>query len=121
MSSSERPPRRMGNYEVGYGRPPVATRFQPGNRCNPKGRPKPKKTVGELLEEAMRAKVKIVVDGKPTTMTKQQVIIHNLVNAAARVDHKAINTLFSLKARISGQFRNDHRSRRARPERPGNH
>ena len=27
-------------YEVGYGRPPSATRFQPGQSGNPKGRPK---------------------------------------------------------------------------------
>ena len=27
-------------YEVGYGKPPQATRFQPGKSGNPKGRPK---------------------------------------------------------------------------------
>jgi len=99
MSSSKRPPRRMGSYEVGFGRPPVATRFKPGNRGNPRGRPKRKKTVNELLEEALNEKVRMLVNGRQKTMTKQQVILHNLVNGAARGDHKAIQTLFSLKAR----------------------
>jgi hypothetical protein len=90
---------RRRDFEVGYGRPPVATRFQRGNCCNPRGRPKPPKTAGQLIDEAMNSKVRIVVEGKTKTMTKQQVIIHNLVNAAARGDSKAIHTLFALKTR----------------------
>jgi hypothetical protein len=35
---ARRPPRP--GYEVGYGKPPDATRFQPGRSGNPKGRPK---------------------------------------------------------------------------------
>jgi Family of unknown function (DUF5681) len=103
MSSTENPQRpdasRRQDYEVGYGRPPVATRFQRDNCCNPRGRPKQKKTVGQLIDEAMNSKVRIAVEGKTRTMTKQQVIIHNLINAAARGDSKAIHTLFGLKAR----------------------
>jgi hypothetical protein len=90
---------QRGDYEVGYGRPPVATRFQPGNLRNPRGRPKPKKTAGQLIEEALNAKVKINAEGKTKTMTMQQVIIRTLINAAARGDNKAINTLFGLKAK----------------------
>jgi hypothetical protein len=102
MSSTDQPqgPGRRADYEIGYGRPPISSQFKFGNRCNPRGRPKHKKTVGELIEEAMNEKVRIVVDGKPKTMTKQQVIIHRLVNTAARGDSKAIHTLFSLKARF---------------------
>jgi Family of unknown function (DUF5681) len=87
------------DYEVGFGRPPVATRFQAGNRCNPRGRPRQMKTAGQLIDEAMNSKIKIVAEGKTKIMTKQQVIIHNLVNAAARGDGKAIHTLFALKTR----------------------
>jgi Family of unknown function (DUF5681) len=103
MSQTENPdepdPSRRRDYEVGRGRPPVATRFQPGNNRNPRGRPKQKKTTGQLIEEAMNAKVRIVVEGNAKFMTKQEVIIHNLVNAAARGEHKAIHTLLALRAR----------------------
>ena len=78
--STETPPRpdagRRQDYEVGYGRPPVATRFQRGNRCNPRGRPRQMKTASQLIDEAMNSKIRIVVEGKTKTMTKQQVIIH---------------------------------------------
>jgi hypothetical protein len=90
---------RPRDYAIGYGRPPVATRFQPGNNCNPRGRPKQKKTVGDEIQAALNTKVRIPVAGKMKTMTKQQVIIQNLVNAAARGDGKAIHRLFALAER----------------------
>ena len=43
MSSQSPPPddpEEEPTYEVGYGKPPQATRFQPGKSGNPKGRPK---------------------------------------------------------------------------------
>jgi hypothetical protein len=89
---------KIGDYEVGYGRPPVATRFKPGNNCNPRGRPKKKKTVGQLIDEALNTKVKITVDGKIKILTKEDIVIHNLVNAASRGDSKAIYTLLNLRA-----------------------
>jgi hypothetical protein len=88
-----------GDYEIGYGRPPVATRFRPGGVGNPKGRPKRAKPVGQIIHDAMMTPVRIEVNGKPKTMTAQEVIIHNLVRNAARGDAKAIHTLFALRAR----------------------
>ena len=32
----------MPSYKVGYKKPPRASQFKPGNRCNPKGRGKRK-------------------------------------------------------------------------------
>jgi hypothetical protein len=87
------------DYEVGYGRPPASTRFRAGGVGNPKGRPKRAKTVGQIIEDAMMTPVKIEVNGKPKTMTAQEVIIRNLVHSAARGDTRAIHALFVLKAR----------------------
>lgn len=36
--------RPRGNYTVGYARPPLATRFQPGRSGNPNGRPRKNRT-----------------------------------------------------------------------------
>jgi len=87
------------DYDIGYGRPPIATRFQPGGIGNPKGRPRRVKTVGQIIQDAMMTAVKIEVNGKSKTMTAQEVIIRNLVHSAARGDTKAIHALFGLKAR----------------------
>lgn len=91
--------RRKGDYEVGYGRPPVQTRFKPGGVGNPRGRPKSKKSVGQMLEDALMTKVKVEENGRTKTMSAQEFIIRNLVRAAARGEHRAIQMLFSLRER----------------------
>ena len=87
------------DYEVGYGRPPVATRFRPGGIGNPKGRPKKRKTVGQRIQEALMTRVPIEENGRSKSMTAEDVIIRNLVNAAARRDMRAIHALFALRDR----------------------
>jgi len=87
------------DYEVGYKRPPAATRFRLGGIGNPKGRPKKKKTVGQMIEEALMTRVRFEENGRWKTMTAQEIIIRNLVRAAARGDTRAIHTLFALQQR----------------------
>jgi Family of unknown function (DUF5681) len=48
---------QIPDYEVGYARPPVATRFQAGGVGNPKGRPKKTKTVAQAETEDSREAV----------------------------------------------------------------
>jgi Family of unknown function (DUF5681) len=90
---------RNRDYEVGYGRPPVVTRFQVGGVGNPKGRPKETKTVGQIIQAALMTRVKIEENGRIRFATAQEVIIRNLVHAAARRDTRAIHTLFALRDR----------------------
>jgi Family of unknown function (DUF5681) len=107
--SRSRPPKGLGrgrqqggrDYEVGYGRPPVATRFRTGGVGNPKGRPKKKKTVAEILEAVMTTRVKFEENGRAKILTGQEFILHNLLRLAAR-DIRAINLLFTLKHRYEG-------------------
>jgi hypothetical protein len=44
-------------FEIGYGRPPHATRFKPGQSGNPRGRPKRSKNGKTLLLEALNETV----------------------------------------------------------------
>ena len=47
------------DYEVGYGRAPVATRFKPGRSGNPKGRPKGRKNLKTELKGIVHKKITI--------------------------------------------------------------
>ena len=85
------------SYQVGYGRPPVETRFKPGGIGNPKGRPKKQKTVGQMIENALTTRIRIEENGRTKFVTAQEFIFLKLVRAAARGEIRAIDTLFRLR------------------------
>lgn len=73
------------NYEVGYCRPPLHTRFKPGQSGNPKGRPKRRKaSFNELLFEALDKSVTIRADGKVQRTTIADAFVQGLVADAVR-------------------------------------
>lgn len=55
-----------GDYEVGYGKPPVATRFKPGQSGNPKGarRKVRPSNLGEAVDAALMRRQTVMIDGK---------------------------------------------------------
>lgn len=78
------------DYEVGYGKPPKASRFQKGQSGNPHGRPKGSQNVATIVEQAMRQKVQVKENGKVCIRTKLQVAVTQMVNKAAGGDLKAL-------------------------------
>ncbi|MBN9315280.1 MAG: hypothetical protein J0I99_06040 [Devosia sp.] len=83
-------------YEVGYGKPPKQSQFQPGQSGNPNGRPKRAKSPFTLLREELRSKVTLRENGRVTTVTKLEAIMKRVV--ADTLSGKASQTklLFAL-------------------------
>lgn len=88
----------QGDYVVGYGKPPEATRFRPGQSGNPRGRPKGAKNrrpalneermKGIILDEAYRTIT--VRDGdRNVTVPMAQAIMRSLAVNAAKGQHRA--------------------------------
>lgn len=90
MSKSSRP---SGNYEVGYGRPPQAARFKPGQSGNPKGRPKGAKNLLTLFREELERSVPVTQNGRTQMMSKARVAVIQQVDKAAKGDAKAFAAL----------------------------
>lgn len=88
------------DYEVGYGRPPRATRFRPGKSGNPKGRPRAAKNFATALEQELRALLTITENGKRKRVPVRQIIIKRLVRNAAEGELRAILLLVQQEARF---------------------
>ncbi len=71
------------SYEVGYGRPPVASQFKAGQSGNAKGRPKGSKNLSTLLREEMDAKILVTENGVQKRMPKGRVAVRQQVDKGA--------------------------------------
>ena len=65
--------------EVGYGRPPRAHQFKPGQSGNPKGRKKGVKNEATILHEILQHKVSLRERGKTRKVTLLEAILRKLV------------------------------------------
>ena len=82
--------------QVGYGKPPEATRFKKGQSGNPKGRRKGSLNVATVFAQTLREKVIVNENGQRRTITKLEAAIKQLVNKAASGDLRALQLLVNL-------------------------
>ena len=105
-----------GDYEVGYGKPPKATRFKKGQSGNPKGRPKGAKSFAAMAQEAFTRKIKVTTDGQRREVTIIEAILLQLANNAAKGDPRSMDRAFKLMtmiedARSAQQAEGEHDAR----------
>src|SRR4051794_7402735 len=83
-----------GDYEIGYGRPPKATQFQPGQSGNPDGPGKRPRSIGAAADKALASKV-VVVDqrGRRRSVPAEDLIMRRFRDAALNGDVKAASFL----------------------------
>jgi Family of unknown function (DUF5681) len=91
---------RKPDYEIGYGKPPIDTRFKPGASGNPSGRPKGAKNLTTLVHEALNEPVIIAENGRRRKVSKRQAIIKQLINRSAQGDLKALQMLLGVMQEI---------------------
>ena len=87
-------------YEVGYGKPPTHTQFQPGRSGNRKGRPKGPKDLPSALSKALNDCVIVTENGIRKSITKLEAAIKQLVNKAAGGDARAIKLLMQSMEKV---------------------
>lgn len=87
-------------YEVGYGKPPVATRFGKGRSGNPKGRPRGSKSAHALLDQALAAPVTINEGGRTRVVEQRTALFKSLVAKAIKGDARAAALVVRLMDRL---------------------
>ena len=84
------------SYRVGYKRPPVETRFKPGQSGNPKGRRVQSKNPVSLLKRELQSTITIDEGGKTKHLTKLELILKVLIAGALKGNARCIDQLFKL-------------------------
>ena len=91
------------DYEVGYGKPPRATRFVKGRSGNPRGRPRGAKSFNTLLSDKLNEPVTVAENGGRRKISKREAIVTQLVNRSAAADFRAIKILLDIVRDIERQ------------------
>ena len=76
-------------YPVGYGRPPVASRFRPGASGNPTGRPKNSKNLKTLVRQAMTANITIQEGPSSRRVSKIEGVVLRQLQSALKGDDRS--------------------------------
>ena len=84
-------------YAVGYGKPPVHTRFRKGESGNPAGRPRRKTDLASLLTRALDRPV--ASEGR-SAGTQREAIIAALVEKSASGDLRATKLVLDLMRQV---------------------
>ena len=105
------------SYQVGYGKPPQATRFQPGKSGNPKGRPRgsrkarPADVAMEKLKELMLQEayrtIKIKDGDTLVELPVIQAAARSVALNAAKGDQRAQRLLFDAVGGVEGERRRE--------------
>jgi Family of unknown function (DUF5681) len=85
------------DYDVGFGKPPVATRFVQGRSGNAKGRPKGSRNIMSIFNKIMEERISVTENGKVRKMSKSEVITRRLTSVALGGDFKAMKEVISMK------------------------
>jgi uncharacterized protein DUF5681 len=77
------------SYRVGYGRPPKAHRFQPGESGNRKGRPKGSKNTATLLREILDRKIEVRTGSTVRKISVREAMLTRFAESALKGDTKS--------------------------------
>ena len=82
--------------EVGYGKPPKATRFKKGQSGNPKGRPKGSRNFKTDVKATLEAPVQLKEKGRVKTVSTQRAALLRLREKALSGNARALDRLLEL-------------------------
>jgi hypothetical protein len=85
------------DYPVGYGKPPVHSRFKPGNRANPAGRPRGAKGLKAVLAKILDRRIVVTEDGKRRKVTMRELGFARLVDKFSDGDLYATKLLMEFE------------------------
>jgi hypothetical protein len=92
---------RSNGYAVGYRKPPLHTRFRPGQSGNPAGRPKAVRNLSTDVRRTLKTPVKLTEGRRPRKISTQEGALLVLREKALKGDARALDRLLELASRYN--------------------
>jgi hypothetical protein len=93
------------DYEVGYKKPPIASRFKRGQSGNPSGKPKriiSELDPGKMLQSIDNEEMIVKIEGKGNRMTKAEIYFRQLFTKAIKGNLQAARLIAKMAAKYLG-------------------
>jgi hypothetical protein len=103
---SEGQSNKEGMYQAGYGRPPLHSRFKPGQSGNPKGRPRQSRNMRTIVKQVLSEDMHIREGGRLRRMSAMEALVRTILARSFKGDVRALASLMVL-LRQSGLMEND--------------
>lgn len=87
-------------YVIGYGKPPVESRFKPGQSGNPWGRPKGARDPDSVLRRVLDREISATVDDETRTLPIRDALVVRALDLAKSGDPKALEWALAMSRRI---------------------
>ena len=85
---------------VGYGRPPVHTRFKPGRSGNPKGRPHNSRNLRTIIQDALTTRIVLRQGQGKRSISKLEGIVLRQIEGALKGNEKQALATLKMAAQV---------------------
>jgi hypothetical protein len=86
-------------YQIGYGKPPLHTRFAAGSSGNPRGRPRRAKSTATEMKDMLASTVLMTVDGKRRRVTVLHAVVLRMKKDLLTGNPRALDRAIALAER----------------------
>jgi hypothetical protein len=94
--------KKVGGYEVGYGKPSRDTQFKPGQTGNRGGREKGSKNLKTDLTEELSEQITLREGGRVIRISKRRALVKSAITLAIKDDPRAQAKAFDLLLKFFG-------------------
>lgn len=98
-ATETQPEKKSESYAVGYRKPPVATRFKPGQSGNRKGRPKGAKSMATIVRDEFGQMITVQEGSRTRNVSKMVALVKSIVNRALQKGGKDAEAAIKLLER----------------------
>lgn len=86
-------PTAASSYDVGYGKPPVHSRFKPGRSGNPKGRPKGSKNFDSMVRDILDERITVNTPTGRRKIARIEALLHKMIELAGKGNLRAMDQI----------------------------